>query len=313
MFLADATSAPVDHSIQLKVTLFAALGFVAMVFITTWFLNLSRRRDWSPPTLVQTVIGFITDFLDTLGVGSFAVTTSIYRSRQTVPDELIPGTMNVGHALPTIVQAFIYIAIIKVEMQTLILTILASVLGAWIGAGFVTRWNKQKIQFGMGLALLAAAGLILARLTGLLPKGGDSIGLDGGYLISALVGNFVFGALMMIGVGAYAPIMVMVSLLGMNPDTAFPIMMGSCAFLMPIAGIRIINADKYDKNAALGLTLGGIPGVLIAAFVVWKLPLDAVRWLVVIVVIYTAISMLIAATNRQEVAHNDSVESVNPN
>jgi uncharacterized membrane protein YfcA len=273
-----------------------ALAFVGLVFGIVWVRVLRRNGRFRVPDFLQTVVGFITDFLDTLGVGSFAVTTAIYRSRKMVPDELIPGTLNVGHALPTIVQAFIYIAIVKVEIQTLVLTILASVLGAWIGAGYVTRWPKKQIQRGMGLALLAAAGLILARLTGLLPKGGDALGLSGGYLVAALIGNFVFGALMMIGVGAYAPIMVMVSLLGMNPDTAFPIMMGSCAFLMPTAGIRMIHAEKYHDRAALGLTLGGIPGVLIAAFIVWKLPLDAVRWLVVVVVIYTAVSMLLAAS-----------------
>lgn len=282
--------------------LFAALASVGLAFGFVWAFDRNRKNDWGRPTVFQTIVGFITDFLDTLGIGSFAVTTTVYRSWKTVSDELIPGTLNVGHALPTIVQAFIYIAIIQVEMQTLILTIAASVLGAWIGAGFVNRWPKPQIQRGMGLALLAAAGLILARLTGVLPKGGDSIGLEGGYLIGALIGNFVFGALMMIGVGAYAPIMVMVSLLGMNPETAFPIMMGSCAFLMPIAGIRIIHAGKYDANAASGLTMGGIPGVIIAASIVWKLPLDAVRWLVVVVVIYTAISMLVASFHKRSVA-----------
>jgi uncharacterized membrane protein YfcA len=147
----------------------------------------------------------------------------------------------------------------------------------------------------MGLALLAAAVLILARLTNVLPGGGNALGLRGGYLAAALVSNVIFGALMTIGVGAYAPIMIMVSLLGMNPITAYPIMMGSCAFLMPAASMRVIRSEKYDARAALGLTLGGVPGVLLAASIVYELPLDVLRWIVVLVVLLTSVSMLKAS------------------
>jgi uncharacterized membrane protein YfcA len=282
-----------------KTILFASLAILAVAFVAIWTYDLNQKRRGVKPTLFQLAVGFLTDFLDTLGIGSFAVTTTLYRMRKTVPDDLIPGTLNVGHCLPTIVQAFIYIAVIDVDMRTLILSILAAVLGAWLGAGFVAKWPLHRIQRGMGLALLVAAGLILARLCQLLPPGGDATGLQGTYLAVALIGNFLFGALMMIGVGAYAPIMIMVSLLGMNPTTAFPIMMGSCAFLMPVAGMRIIQAGTYDSKAALGLTLAGIPGVLLAAFVVKELPLDIVRWLVEVVVIYTAISLLWAASRKK--------------
>lgn len=278
-----------------KLILFTLLAILALAYVAVWTDELRRRVRFDPPTLLQGVIGLVTNFFDTLGIGSFATTTTVYRSLKSVPDELIPGTLLAGHALPTICQAFIYIAIVEVEMWTLISTILASIIGAWLGAGVVTRWPRRSIQRGMGLALLAAAALILARLTNLLPGGGDALGLQDGYLAVALVGNFVFGALMTIGVGAYAPIMIMVSLLGMNPKTAFPIMMGSCAFLMPPASLRVIRVKRYDAQAALGLTIGGIPGVLLAASIIYELQLDVLRWLVVGVVIWTSISMLKAS------------------
>jgi uncharacterized membrane protein YfcA len=282
-----------------KLILFSLLALVAVVFVAYWTRKLGRNGQWDRPTREQTVIGFITDFLDTLGIGSFAVTTTLYRFRRTIADELIPGTLNVGHAIPTIVQAFIYIAIIQVEMRTLALTILAAVLGAWLGAAVVTRWPRRRIQCGMGLALLAAAGFILRGLIQGDPSQGTSTGLDGGALAVALIGNFIFGSLMMIGVGAYAPIMVMVCLLGMHQKTALPIMMGSCAFLMPTAGIRFIRAGAYDARAALGLTVGGIPAVLLAAYIVKELPLKTMQWLVVVVVIYTGISLLVAASREK--------------
>lgn len=275
-----------------KAALFALLAAVTIVFCYTWWQELRRRGHLRRPTGYEGLVGFITDFLDTLGIGSFATTTTLYRLRGTVPDEKIPGTLNVGHTLPTIAQAFIYITILEVDMTTLILMILASVLGAWLGSGVVIRLPRRKVQVGMGVALLVAALLILGRLLDYFPAGGNSIGLDGSLLALGLVGNFILGALMTIGIGAYAPIMIMVSLLGMNPKTAFPIMMGSCAFLMPVAGARFIRSGTYDPRAALGLTLFGVPAVLLAAYIVKELPLDTVRWLVVVVVVYTATSML---------------------
>jgi uncharacterized membrane protein YfcA len=144
----------------------------------------------------------------------------------------------------------------------------------------------------MGALLIVAAGFMLIRMLGLTPPGGDALALDGGLLLFAVLGNFVLGALMMLGIGLYAPCMVLVSLLGMNPRAAFPIMMGSCAFLMAAAGIRFVRSGAFDQPASVGLTLGGIPGVLIAFYIVKEMPLDMVRWLVVAVVLYTALSLL---------------------
>jgi uncharacterized membrane protein YfcA len=208
-----------------------------------------------------------------------------------VDDALIPGTLNVGHTPPTIVQALIYITVIEVDPTTLALFIGASVVGAWFGAGIVSGWSKRTVQRAMAVALLVTATFILLRITGVFPGGGDAIKLSGALLAVGLLGNLLLGALMTLGIGLYAPCMAMVSLLGMNPTTAFPIMMGSCAFLMPTASIRFIRAGKFDRRAALGLAIGGVPAVLIAAFLVKSLPLDWVRVLVVIVISYTAITL----------------------
>jgi uncharacterized membrane protein YfcA len=296
--------------VSAKIVILVLLAALGAVFCAAWAASLTRTRQWRMPSAYQFFVGLLTDFLDTFGIGSFAVTTALYRPKQVVADEKIPGTLNVGHCLPTLTQAFIYITLIEVDVKTLVLLIAASVLGAWLGAGVVARLSRSRIQLGMGLALLIAAGLILAKILNSMPAGGQATGLDGRLLAIALAGNFLFGALMTIGVGAYAPIMVMVSLLGMNPKMAFPIMMGSCAFLMPVAGMRFINQGAYDARAALGLTLAGVPAVLVAAFIVRELPLEAVPWLVLVVVTYTAISMLLAARRegqRVDVVQTDPV------
>jgi uncharacterized membrane protein YfcA len=277
------------------VCLFVALGLVATAFIAVWGWALWQQGEWRWPSGFHLLVGFVTDFLDTLGIGSFATTTTLYRLKRAVSDEKIPGTLNVGHCIPTLAQAFIYTTVIEVDPRTLVTLIAAAVLGGWLGAGVVTRLSRRGVQAGMGLALLVAAGLILAQLSDRMPGGGTAIELDGVRYRMALVGNFLFGALMTIGIGAYAPIMIMVSLLGMNPKAAFPIMMGSCAFLMPVCGYRFIRRGAYDARAALGLTLAGVPGVLIAAYWVKELDETRVRWLVLAVVVYTAVNLLAAA------------------
>src|SRR5437588_5432051 len=209
-----------------------------------------------------------------------------------VPVKLIPGTLNVGHTLSTIAQAFIYTKIVPVDSATLVLMIVAAVIGSWLGAGVVVRWPKRKIQIGMGLALLGAAAIFLLQALNKIPGGGDAIALTGVRLAIGLAGNFVLGVLMMLGIGLYGPCMILVSLLGMDPKAAFPIMMGSCAFLMPVSVVRFIRLGSFSPRPALGLGLGGLPGVLLAALVFKELSVTAVRWLVVVVVLYASIMML---------------------
>ncbi|HVL65968.1 MAG TPA: sulfite exporter TauE/SafE family protein [Vicinamibacterales bacterium] len=277
------------------VALLAALAALTLLFATYWIRALQAARAWAWPTGVQSGIGALTNFFDTLGIGSFAPTTALWRATKTVPDRIIPGTLNVGHTVPVIAQAFIFTAIIAVDALTLFAMIGAAVVGAWFGAGVVAKLPRRRVQIGMGFALLAAATLMLMTQLQLVPGGGEALGVEGGRLIVAVAGNMLLGALMTLGIGMYAPCMILVSLLGMSPRAAFPIMMGSCAFLQPVGSIRFIREGSYSARAALGLTLGGLPAVLVAAYVVRELPLYAVRWLVIVAVVYTAVSMLWAA------------------
>ena len=278
------------------------LGVLAVGYAVVLFMDVRRARRDSPadlgavsrwqPTPLQALIGFVTNFFDTLGIGNFAPTTAWFRYAKLVPDELIPGTMNVGHTLPVMLMAFLYIESVDVEAVTLVSMIASAVVGAWLGAGVVVRLPKKRVQIGMGGALLVAALLLAAFQIGLKPEGAQALGLDLRRLIPACLVIAMLGALMTIGVGLYAPCMILVSLMGMNPAAAFPIMMGACAFLMPAASTRFVLSGKQRLRAALGLTLGGLPAVLVAALIVKSLPLYALKWLVVVVVLFTAVQML---------------------
>ena len=284
--------------------LLAVLGALGAWFIVVWFLAV-RNRALSFPGPLLIGIGFVTNFFDALGIGSFATTTSLFKLWRVVPDQDIPGTLNVGLTPPSIIEAFIFISIVSVDPTTLTLLIAAAVVGAWLGSGVVARWPRRNIQIGMGVALLIAASLFTLTNLKLFPGGGTALALHGSRLWFAVAANLCLGALMTLGIGLFAPCMIMISLLGMNPIAAFPIMMSSCAFLMPVASARFIQFDRYALRPSFGLALGGLPAVLIAAFLVKSLPLTTLRWLVIAVVIYAATSML-----RSAIAEKTAVSQV---
>ena len=279
--------------------LFSALALFGIYYAYIFYKGIkvaSAEGQPVKPTPLGLAIGAVTNFFDNFGVGSFATTTSIFRATDTVRDEKIPGTLNVGHTIPTFVEAIAATALFKtaIDTGTLVQMIAAAVAGAWLGAKVFGGWPRRNVQIGMGLALLAAVGIMLTRMLLQLPDG-NLTQLVGMKLIIGLLVQFILGMLMTLGIGLYAPCMILVSILGMNITAAFPIMMGSCAFLMPVASARFIRKDSYSARPALGLALGGLPGVLIAALIVKSLPLTAVRWLVVVAVIYAAGTMLRSA------------------
>ena len=287
--------------------LLLALGVFTAGYLIVFIAGLVRDvRDGqslaSKPMMY--VVSFIANFFDTLGVGSFATTTSMVRFFKLIPDEKIPGSLNVGYVLPTIIQAYVTIhgvtglvtvEPIQVDPRTLITLIGSAVLGAWLGAGIVSGWPRRKIQVGMGLCLAAAAIIMLARITFFHSLAEGTIGLTGVKWVIGMVGLFVLGALMTLGIGLYAPCLILVTMLGMNDKSGYPIMMGACAFLMPVAVVQFVRARAYFPKAMLGMALPGMIAVPVAFKWFQNLPMLQVKILVICVVAYTAITMLLAA------------------
>jgi len=268
------------------------IGLVLLVFVFAYFFakDVIANKDEPKvrPYWLMGLTGLITDFLDTLGIGSFVVTTAIFKATKAVDDKVIPGTLNIAHAIPTAVQALIFIIVVKVDVITLVALIVAATVGAWLGAGIISKFSRAKIQLTMSIALALTAVLMILSMVGLVEGHGNATGLSGGLLIAGIVGNFILGLMMTAGVGLYAPCMAMLFLLGMSPMVVFPVMMGSCAFLMPVAGVRFIKTGKYARKPAAAIAVMGCFGVLIAAYVVTSLPLDILKIVVIVVVIYTS-------------------------
>lgn len=276
--------------------------WISLVVLTIWF-SIVLIRDFikhknnleESSWLKTSLIGFVVNFFDVLGIGAFAPQTALLKFTKQTEDKLLPGTLNVANTLPVLIQALIFITVIEVEPLTLILMLLSAAGGAVLGAGMVAQFSEKNIRLSMGFALLVTAGFMLARNMDWIKGGGDAIGLHGGKLAIAIAANFLLGALMTTGVGLYAPCMALVFALGMSPQVAFPIMMGSCAFLMPPASIRFIKEGAYNRKAAMAMAIPGMVAVLIAAFIVKSLPLDILRWVVIVVILYTSVLMLRAA------------------
>ena len=139
---------------------------------------------------------------------------------------------------------------------------------------------------------MIALGIIMScRLLGVGPFGivGTASILTGTKLIIGIVVNFILGALMMVGVGLYAPCMALCLLLGLSADMAFPIMMGSCAFLMNVSVFKFVKEGKYDRRATLCLMFAGALGAYAAYLLInYCFDLTTLTYIVCVVMFITA-------------------------
>ena len=284
----------------------AVLILVNVAFVVGWVAVMRRHGLRGRPQLADAAIGALTTFLDTLGIGSFAPTTALLKFRGKVADELIPGTLNVGLNTAAFIETFLLISVVAVQPVLLAAMVASSAAGAWLGAGVVSRMPRRSIQLFMGVALLLAASFFAMSNLGAFPAGGTALGLAGWKFPFAVVVSFVLGALMCVGIGNYAPLMILLSLLGMAPIAAYPIMMASDGVLQPVASLGFFRSGRFSHVASLGLTIGSLVGVpaafSILNYVLKHNSVKPIRWLITFVVIYAALSMLRSARRERAAA-----------
>ena len=280
------------------------IGAGGVFFLASFVIDVVKHKDdlGKESPVVGFLIGLVTDFFDTLGIGSFAPTTLLFKvTKYLDTDKKIPGTLNVAHTIPVIMEAVLFLTGVKVEGITLFSMIAAAIAGALVGARIVNKLPEKKIQLVMGVCLIVTAFLMASGQLGWLKAlgaGNEAVGLTGIKLIIGVAGNFILGALMMAGVGLYAPCMAMVYMLGLSPLVAFPIMMGSCAGLMAIGSPEFIKAGNYSRIGSIVITIGGVIGVTIAYTLVKSMPLAVLTWVIIGVVIITGISMIRQGTRK---------------
>lgn len=281
-----------DPSVAL---LLSVLAVLTLVLVATLAVRAWQAR--ARPRLEAVGFSAVANFFDALGIGSFAPTTAYLKLRRLVPDELIPHTMLAGYATASATEAFVYITSIEVDPLLLWSCIVASSVGSLAGVFIAPDLPVRLIRTTIGVGLLIAALMYALSNLGLMPQGGVATSLGFGPLVFAVVLSAFLGVLMNLGIGNFAPTLIALSLLGLDPRAAFPIMMGSAAFLMVSSGVKIIRDRPLDRSIVLGMAIGGVPGVLVAAYVLNSLPLVTLRWCVVVIVAYTGAIMLRAALN----------------
>lgn len=267
-------------------------GLFAITFIRDLIKNKDTfmKEDGNP--IIMAISSFIIFVLSTFGVSDFAVSTVFYRKMKFVDDKKLPGALNTQCVLPVATMALIYISSIDVEITTLLVCIIAQVIGAYIGPRFVVKMNVESIKKFISVGLIVAAILILMGKFGVYPSGGDAVGLTGWKLVLLGVLSLLFGAFNNVGIGSYALTMATIYALGLNPAVAFPIMMGACTFSVPIGSMQFIKLDAYSRKITFFTSTFGVLGVVVAAYVVKSLNVSMLQWVVVVVLLYSAYNMI---------------------
>ncbi|MDR0639050.1 MAG: sulfite exporter TauE/SafE family protein [Spirochaetaceae bacterium] len=277
-------------------------GIFAFFFIRD--LVAHRGQTFKEPgnPIVMGIVSFFLFLLSTFGISDFAIGASIYPKLKWVSTKKLPGTLNTECVIPVAVMALAYISSINVGLATLIIPIVAQVVGAYISPRFVVKLPGNIIKKFVAAGLFVAAALILAGKFGVYPSGGEATSLIGIKLVALGILSLIYGALNNIGIGSYALTMATVYALGLNPGVAFPIMMGACTFSVPVGSMQFIKYDTYSRKITLFTSIFGTIGVLIAAFVVKSLNVSMLQWLAVIVILYSAVSMLLSLRKKEEEA-----------
>jgi uncharacterized membrane protein YfcA len=282
------------------------LGLIILVnglFAYRLIVDLIRHKSeiWTEPgsNLFFAFLGVASQFLGTFGISDFAFNAVAFRLTKTVEDKKIPGTLNAACVIPVALMALAYITVILIEVLTLVVLIIAQTTGSYLTPRIVVKLPVHRVRVGIAVGLLCAAAFILAGKLKLIPSGGNLTGLAGFRLTVAAAAVFIYGALNNIGIGSYAPTMATVYALGIDPRVAFPIMMGGCTFSCAVGAMEFIRLGGYNRKPTLWISVTGLAGVAAAVYLVKRLDVDAIKWVVFVVVLYAALDLLSQEVKRR--------------
>ena len=280
---------------MLLIALLIPLGLAILVYALV--LTRAAIAARATPRVEALLLGAVVNFFDTFGISSFAQTTAWMKFRRMVPDRLIPPTMIAGLTPPAMAESIVFLWLLGVRVDPVLLfgAAMATFAGGVVGAPLVVRARAWIVQMTVAIGLTIAGIANVLGILGQLPVGGTASGLPLGLTIVGISVSFVLGLLANFGVGNYAPSLVMFSLMGMDPHYCFPIMASGASLMGAGSSIRFIKVPDIDLKIVVGLTLGGIPAVLVAALIVKSMNVDVLRYVITVVVFYTGAVMARAA------------------
>jgi len=280
---------------MLLIALLIPLSLAILVYASVLAREAIARR--AVPTPEALALGAVVNFFDTFGIGSFAQTTAWLKFRKLVPDRLIPPTMIAGLTPPAMVESIVFLWLLGVHVDPVLLFggAIATGLGGIVGAPLVVRARAWIVQMTVAMGLLLAGIAFVLGILQLMPVGGTASGLPPVQTGIAIALSFALGLLANFGVGNYAPTLAILSLMGMDPHYCFPIMASGASLMGAGSSMKFVKVPDLDLRIVVGLALGGIPAVLVAALIVKQMDVDVLRYVITVVVFYTAIVMARAA------------------
>ncbi|KRM72189.1 sulfite exporter TauE/SafE family protein [Lacticaseibacillus brantae] len=283
--------------------LFGLIGLMTISYLWVLGKDLMRHRPemQAEPAnrRLLPLTAMLIFFLSTFGASDFAISTAIYTRLKWVDIRNLPGTVNAQCVIPLVVMAVAYISRIQMSWWLLTLCIAAQVLGAFVGPRLVMRLPDALIRRVVGIGLLISALLLFSGQVHWLHTTGTATSLSPAKtgLLATLL--FIYGALNNVGIGSFAPTLITVSLMGLSPLLAFPIMMGAAVFSIPVGSMVFIKAGQYNRSVVAWTSIFGVVGVLVAIFIVGQLQLTVINWIILVVLLYAAYLLIKPATTKK--------------
>jgi uncharacterized membrane protein YfcA len=235
--------------------------------------------------------GILAFIADTFGVGSFAVNVALSKFFGTFEDEELPGAVNGAQVLPGAIESLFFMQLVDVDLKTLLILVAGTCLGGVVGGHIVTRMNKQTIRALMVVCFIVLIFLLLGYQLKLMPLGGEAMSLNGIKLVLGFLAMVLCGALTCAGVGLFVMVQSVLFLLNVSPEVAFPIMTTAGAMQQPLTTMVFLKQGRIPLKKTWVLSIAGCVGVMMALPVFNALSTDALRGLLMVVLIYNVISM----------------------
>ena len=277
---------------------FDVIKLVAAVLAVIVVIYFFRKFSLEKLSLVEQAkiafIGFVSNLLDTVGIGSFAVIVAMRRILGVMPDDVkLIGSMNIQAVITALAQMLIFLHYIQLDLTTMLVAIAMITLGGFLSGLFATRIKTSLVRIIMLIAFIITGILLFLIQMDILSFLNNSHAIKGMRLIFFAIFMLIAGSLPAFGVGYYSLVKTSIFLFGVNPIIAFPIMATASSYQMPVTAITFMRSGKFYARSSILLAVFGVIGVFIAAPLISFVDPYTLKWILFVVVIYNIITLAI--------------------